>query len=85
MLKLLQPILSTRKRRSSAAAAALWLLRIVQNAEKDTVYRYSNKISESDFRRGRNVIDDFGLNSEQTLGFLESAIENLEYAYERRF
>ena len=92
MLKLFHYILSTgRKRRCFAVSAALWLLRSVRDAEKDEACRYSDKLdgfdlhSENISRLDYAETEDAYLNCEDSLGFLESAIEDLEFAYEGRF
>ena len=88
MSKLFRSILSAdRKRRSFAVGLALWLLRLVSDIEQDEMYRYSDKLDEFDSDSGNvsrqvyNAIEEEYLVCECALGFLESAIEDLEYAY----
>jgi len=92
MRKLLQTILSSsRKRRSLAVGAALWLLRLVHVAEEDELNRYSDKLEgfclspDSVSRRAYCAVEDRCIDCEFALGFLVSAIEDLGYAYEERF
>jgi len=89
MVKLFQSILSaSRKRRSFVLGAALWLLRTVRDVEKDETYRYSDKLDEFNLVLENHsqldyyALEDEYLNCENALGFLESAIEDLEFAYD---
>jgi len=88
MFKLFRSILSAnRNRRRFAVGLALRLLRLIRDIEKDETYRFSDELDEfdSDYqnvsRREYNAIEDDYTECEHTLGFLESAIEDLEYAY----
>ena len=91
MLKLSRVILSAaRERRSMAVGIALRLLRSVRDVEKDESYRLSDlldkfdQVSENVSRRRYTKTEDEYLNSEHALDALESAIEDLEFAYEGR-
>ena len=88
MLKLLRSFLTVdRKRRCLAVGLVIWLLRLVCDIEKDEFYRYSDKLDEFDLnsenvsRNVYNAVEEEYLVCECVLGFLESAIEDLEYAY----
>jgi len=92
MLKLFKPILSaSRKCRCFAVSVALRLLRAVRDAEIDESCRFSDKLDEFDLtpenipRRCYTAAEDDYLNSEEALGFLDSAIEDLVFAYGGRF
>jgi len=88
MQKFFQSILSAnRKRRNLAVSAALWLLRIVRDIEKGEMYRFEHECnvydwdSESISTHAFEVLESEYLLCECALGFLESAIEDLEFAY----
>ena len=88
MIKLFRAILSVhRKRRGLAVRLALRLLRLVRDIEKDEMYRYSDKLDELDLtpenvsRCDYTAIEEKCSDCECTLGFLDSAIEDLEFAY----
>jgi len=88
MLKLFRAILSVdRKRRCLAVGLALRLLRLVRDIEKDEAYRYSDKLDEfvldstNVSRRDYIAIEEEYSLCECALDFLESAIEDLEFAY----
>jgi len=88
MIKLLRAILSAdRKRRALAVGLVLQLLRLVYDIEKDEAYRYSDKLDEFDLdhqidsRADYTAIEERCTECECSLGFLESAIEDLEFAY----
>ena len=88
MLKLFRSILSAdRKRRSLAIALALRLLRLIHDIEKDELYRYSDKLDEFDLDSEKvhscdyTAIEEECSNCEYALGYLECAIEDLEFAY----
>ena len=88
VLKLFRAILSAdRKRRRFAVGLALRMLRLICDIEKDEVYRLSDKLdvfpieSQSISRCDYIAIEEECADCECTLGFLESAIEDLEYAY----
>jgi hypothetical protein len=88
MQKLFRFFLSAkRKRRGLIVGAALWMLRQVYDVEKDELYRYYNRLEDFDWD-SENVsksvyaaIEDECWNCEHSLGFLDSAIEDLEFAY----
>jgi len=88
MLKLFRSILSVdRKRRNFAVRLAIWLLCLVRDIEKDVLYRYSDMLDEFDLDSGNSsrrdyiAIEEVCSDCECILGFLESAIEDLEFAY----
>jgi len=70
-----------------AVGFSLWLLRQVCDVEKEETYRNSDRLDELDLnpesisRRAYIAVEDDYLNCECALGFLESAIEDLELAY----
>jgi len=78
---------ATRKRRRRAVGFAIWLLRLVRDVEMDEACRYSDEIDRLDAmpvgvsRSKYNEVEEEYLYSECALGFLESAIEDLEFAY----
>jgi len=88
MLKLFRYILSTnRKHRRFAVGFALPLLRLIRDIERDETYRYSDKLDELDLDSENlsmceyNAIEENYTICEHTLDFLDSAIEDLEFAY----
>jgi len=70
-----------------AVGFSLWLLRQVCDVEKEETYRNSDRLDElslnpeSFSRHAYIAVEDDYLNCECALGFLESAIEDLELAY----
>jgi hypothetical protein len=85
---LFQSILSAnRKRRSLMVRGALWLLRSVRDVENDELCRYSDKLdnfyseSSSVSRHIYIAVEEEYLSCEAALEFLNSAIEDLEFAY----
>jgi len=86
MLKLFRSILSAdRKRRRFAVSLALRLLWVIRDIEKDEMYRFSDMLDDSDAhtvsRREYNAMEEAYSDCECALGFLDSAIEDLEFAY----
>jgi len=88
MLKLIRSILfADRRRRRLAVGLALRLLRLLRDIERDEAYYYSDKLDEFDFdsknvsRNDYTAIEERCSVCECALGFLESAIEDLEYTY----
>ena len=88
MNKLFRFILfSSHKRRRKAVGVTLWLLRQVFEIEKDEMYRYSDQLDCFDVKPVGILRHDYIELEEQyscceyVLGFLESAIEDLEYVY----
>ena len=86
--KLLRPIMSANhRRRRRTVWVAVWLLRQVRDAEMDKAYRYSNELERLDSMPGKvsrskyNEVEEEYLSCEDALGFLETAIEELEFAY----
>ena len=91
MHKLLCFILSVnRKRRSLAVRLVLCVLRIIHGIEEDELNRYSdildefNSVFDTVSQQSYNEAEDDCINCEFVLGFLISAIEDLEFAYETR-
>jgi hypothetical protein len=70
-----------------AVRLALRLLRLIHDIEKDEAYYYSDRLDEFDLdsqnisRCDYIAIEEKYSECECTLGFLESAIEDLEFAY----
>lgn len=92
MQMLVHSILSaSRKRRCRAVSFALWLLRIIHGIEEDEMNRYSDvldgfgPVSDNVSRRRYNAVEDVYLECECAVGYLISAIEDLEFAFEVRF
>ena len=88
MKKLFRSFLAkSRKRRCLALRAALWLLRLLRDVEKDDMWRYSDLLDSFDFegrevsRREYNAVEDEYISCEYVLGTFESAIEDLEFTY----
>ena len=88
MLKLFRAFLSAdRKRRCLAVGFALWLLRLVCDIENVEMDRYSDRLDEFDsdpqcVSRCDYIAAEEGYSEcEYILGYLESAIEDLEFAY----
>jgi len=67
--------------------SALWLLRSVRDAENDEMCRYSEKLDKFDLELdsvSRHIyiaVEEEYSNCESALDLLNSAIEDLEYAY----
>jgi hypothetical protein len=78
---------SNRNRRCLIVAVILWLLRILRDVEHDEMERNSSILDslELDFEgssyREYAAIEDKYLNCEHALDFLESAIEDIKFAY----
>ena len=92
MKMLFRSILSTsRKRRSMAFSAALWLLRQIRDAEEDDLRRYEARLDKLDpkrepvSKREYAVIEDVYEESEYDLGVIDCAIEDLGLVYCERF
>jgi hypothetical protein len=88
MNKLFRFILSTgRKRRITVVGIALWLLRQVRDIEEGELWRHSDKLDKIDLEHDKisfreyTTIEEECSNCECALGFIDSAIEDLEYAY----
>ena len=88
MLKLLKTILAAnRARRHRAVSAAIWLLKIIYDLETAEMHRCSNKLDEihsvheNVYQREYSLIEEGFCVSEHSLGFLECAIVDLQYAY----
>lgn len=75
---------SDSKRRRRSVAMTLWLLRLLRDAERDEMWRNSDLLDSIDAdvsRREYIAVEDDYINNESALGYLESAIEDLEFAY----
>ena len=88
MQKLLHSYLSaSRKHRARITNVALWLLRLIRNVEKDDLDRYSDKLYELEIESVftsmsiYSALEEEHSNCEHILSYLDSAIEELEYAY----
>jgi hypothetical protein len=75
---------SSRKSRRRAVGAAIWLLRLIRDVESDEMWRNSDLldsiVADVSHREYLAVEDDY-LDSESSLVFLESAIDDLDFAY----
>jgi hypothetical protein len=73
-----------------AVGIALRLLRAVRNVEEDEASRYSDMLdgfdldSENVSRREYAAAEDEYLNCEYAAGMLESAIDDIKFAYDGR-
>jgi DNA-directed RNA polymerase specialized sigma54-like protein len=93
MQKLIRSFLSaSRKRRILATDAALWLLRQVYDVESDKMHRCLDKLDlidsvddEGFLQHEYDVVEEEHSDSECAVSHLDSAIEDLEYAYCGRF
>jgi len=88
MQKLLRLILSaSRKRRIIMVGVVIWLLQMIRDIEEAELYRNSDMLDKFDAepegvsRRKYIAIEEECSNCECALGFLESVIEDLEFAY----
>jgi len=78
---------SRRKRRCIAVSATLWLLRLLRDIEKDELWRNSdlldsfNSEAYARARREYNAVEEKYLSCEHALAVLESAIEDIDFAY----
>lgn len=85
MQKLLRFILSAdRKRRALVVGIALWLLRQIRDVEEEDFLYNLDKLDEFDLehdRHGYIAIEEEYLSCEYALAALDSAIDELEYAY----
>jgi len=73
-----------RKRRCRSVAITLRLLRLLRDAESEEMWRLSDILDGIDAevsRREYNAAEEECLYCESALGFLESAIDDLEFAY----
>ena len=92
MKKLFKSILfANRARRSRAVAATRWILRLVWDFENDEMNRCSDSLGSIAFKSGiaarpeYAAIEDECSLCECSLGFLQCAIDDLGFAYDRRF
>jgi hypothetical protein len=78
---------SDRKRRCLIVGLILWLLRLLRDVEKDDMWRNSDLLDSFDSditgvsRSEYNAIEEEYTSCEYALSVLESAIEDLEFAY----
>ena len=79
---------SSRRRRLRSIGAAMWLLRLVRDAEHDDMRTNEDMLEgfasgdERVFtRKIYNDIEEECLACEHAMGFLESAIDDLEFVY----
>ncbi|MCL2853756.1 MAG: hypothetical protein FWE20_12160 [Defluviitaleaceae bacterium] len=97
MKKPFQSILSAgrtrrrRARRSRAVCFAIWLLRLVRDSENTELRRHMDMLDKIDFeassasRREHDAIEDDCTECEHAIGYLDCAIDDLDFAYEERF
>jgi len=85
---LFRAILSaSRKRRGAAVGASLWLLRVVRDIEEEEIHRVAREMRAYDWESDSSSPDGYeALEEEDTrcdcaLGFIECAIDDLDYAY----
>jgi len=75
------------KRRRLLVDVVLWLLKLLRDVEMDEMYRYSDMLenSDSDMQSVSGseylAMEERYSSCECALGFLESAIEDLEFVY----
>jgi hypothetical protein len=78
---------SGSKRRCQAAGLIVWLLRLLRDAENDEMRRNSDLLDSFDSdiagvsRNEYNAIEEEYTSCEYALSVLETAIEDLEFAY----
>ena len=76
---------ANRKRRSLTVSAALWMLRLVRDAEKDEMFRIEHECyiydrdSENVFIRDYGALEDEWSLCECALGFVDCAVNDLEF------
>ena len=91
MQKLLQSFLSVSRRRHLAVNLARRILTLVRDIEDDEMNRFSDLLDGFEQNRREyssreyGILEDDYLDAENTVSFLESAIEDIEYAYGGRF
>ena len=88
MQKLFHSILSAkRKYRGIVVGSSLWLLRIVRDIEEEEIHRIAREMRAYVWESDSSSPDDYeALEEEDTrcdcaLGFIESAIDDLDFAY----
>ena len=88
MQKIFRLFMASRRRRRRIAGAALWLLRLLLDAERAELQRISDLLDsiEPDASRGGTwreyaAAEDESVSCEYALGFLECAVEDIHYAY----
>ena len=81
-------LVSSHKHRCRVAGVALWLLRLLLDAEHIELQRISDLLDSIDpydrngrARREYAVAEDECINCECALGFLECAVEDMKCAY----
>ena len=78
---------SGRKRRCRTAGMALWLLRMLRDAENNEVWRYSDLLDSFDSecagasKHKYHAVEEIYGECEYALNILDSAIDDLEIAY----
>jgi len=78
---------SGRKRRCLLAGVVLWLLKLLRDVENDEMYRNSDMLDRADSgmisvsRLKYTEIEEQYTYSEYALSVLDSAIDELEFAY----
>jgi hypothetical protein len=88
MQKLTHSILSVkRKYRGLVVGASLWLLRIVRDIEEEEMHRIAHEMrvydweSDSSSPDGYEALEEEDTRCDCALGFIECAIDDLDYAY----
>jgi hypothetical protein len=88
MQKLTHSILSAkRKYRGIVVGVSLWLLRIVRDIEEEEMRRIAHEMrvydweSDSSSPDGYKALEEEDTRCDCALGFIECAIDDLDYAY----
>ena len=88
MKKLIKSFLSAkRKYRGIVVGISLWVLRIVRDIEEDEIRRVAcemrayDRESDSSSEDGYATLEDEDARCDCALGFIECAIDDLDYAY----
>jgi len=87
MQKLFHSVLSAkRKYRGIVVGASLWLLRIVRDIEEEEMHRIARELrvydweSEDASMDGYEALEEEDIRCDCALGFIECAIDDLDYA-----
>lgn|GEM_PF-2816302 len=88
MKKLFHSILSAkRKYRGTVVGASLWFLRIVRDVEEEEIHRIAREMRAYDWGpgcsspHGYKALEEEDTRCDCALGFIECAIDDLDYAY----
>lgn len=77
----------SRKHRRRTMGIVLWLLWRIRDAEDDEMQRLSDQLDDFEFEMTEEItfdyamVEDAYLSCQYALGYLNSAIEDLEYVY----